>query len=373
MVRKGKENINSIQLAEDTECLLASGLDSLYVSFYLDLSTGVIDWEELSLQKIKLQTEQHEKFAKITLGYEVFAIKPFGRNPYTYVLENEYFNISLGEKIQPNCYVKFSSKGLWQLGLNALMERTADWLDSLNIVTVKPESISRADFAFDYYLPAPNFDLSNFVTRATKKSTWTEHNKLQTIQLGAGDIVIRVYDKVAEISQQSKKSWFFEIWNRTSDVWRIEFQIRGKALREVGIETLSDLKHYQNSLLKELAEQHTTLRVPSSDSNRSRWPLHPLWEQLQNDISILPQSGLGSILDPEKSVQYRMHMQAKSIYGHLKGFGVLLQAKEGGPDPPQLENVVQNLVNFLLLEHHQQTVWKADLSKKYEAWRLGQW
>lgn len=112
---------------------------------------------------------------------------------------------------------------------------------------------------------------------------------MRTVALGTGHTVIRVYDKVAEIGQNSGKAFFFELWGQTDGVWRIEFRLRRERLKRAGIGTLGDIKERQNDVLRELAIHHTTLRAPLPDSNRSRWPLHPLWRRLGRDIAALPQ------------------------------------------------------------------------------------
>jgi len=65
----------------------------------------------------------------------------------------------------------------------------------------------------------------------------------------------------------------------------------GERLMAAAISTLDDLEPLQGDLLRELATRHTRLCVPTSDSNRTRWPLHPLWQALQAHVETLPQTG----------------------------------------------------------------------------------
>ena len=192
----------------------------------------------------------------------------------------------------PSCHVQFYSKGLWHLGLDGLADRIDIWRRSLGLVESRPDAVSRVDFAFDFHLPIADLVVDHFVTRASKDATYRQHGQAQTFTFGRGEVVIRIYDKTAEIEQQSGKSWFFGMWGRKDQVWRIEFQIRRERLKQAGIETVADLKDMQNDLLRELATNHTSLRCPNGDSNRSRWPLHPLWQSLLNEIAKQPQTGL---------------------------------------------------------------------------------
>jgi hypothetical protein len=54
-----------------------------------------------------------------------------------------------------------------------------------------------------------DFDEDSFVSRTHKDSQYRDHGKIQTFTLGQGRHCLRIYDKVAEIEQQSDKVWFF--------------------------------------------------------------------------------------------------------------------------------------------------------------------
>ena len=352
--------------------LLLQGLDSLYVSYFLAVLDSDIDFDELAYQQERLKQSRSDQFAEIGLGTERFALKPYGRYPYRYVLANEVFEVRLAEHLKPACHVQFFSAGLWMLGLDALCARFSDWCNSLKLGTSKPEVVARADWAFDYGLPSIDFELDHFRSRAAKSVVWHEYAKIQTFAFGVGNTVIRVYDKIAEIEQQSSKAWFYELWGQEEGVWRIEFQVRKERLKRGGVRTIDDLKDYQNDLLRELAQNHTSLRTPVNDTNQSRWPLHPLWRQLLRDIGALPQTGLIRAIDPEKPLSWRLYQQGKSVYGMIKGMGALLHAKGQLPDGFTLDDVLDALGGELM-RHHREPVWARDIAKRINALELGQW
>lgn len=126
----------------------------------------------------------------------------------------------MAERMQPGCHVQLFSKALWTVGLETLESRLNTWFQSVGLVRTAPEIVGRADWAFDYHLPFVDFDADAFVSRAAKDATYREHGKVQTFTMGKGDVVIRVYDKTAEIEQQSGKAWFFDLWGRKDLVWR---------------------------------------------------------------------------------------------------------------------------------------------------------
>lgn len=352
--------------------LVLSGLDSLYVCYYLDVQTSDVDFEELAYQKERLKESRSDDMSAIELGGMEFALKPYGRYPYKYTLANHLFEIRLTEHMQPTCHVQFHSEGLWMLGLDALLGKFSDWCTLLNLSSLKPEVISRADWAFDYALQDIDFEPNHFLTRAAKDVVWHEYSKTQSIQFGTGNVVIRVYDKVAEIAQQSSKAWFFELWEQKEDVWRIEFQVRGPRLKRAAIRTINNLKDLQNDLLRELAQSHTSLRKPNSDSNKSRWPFHPVWKDMLKQINALPQTGLVQEIDPLKPLSWRLYQQSKSLYGMLKGMGVLLHASGKLPDEFKLDDVIAAM-EPQLRRHHRRQKWEYDIDKRIKAYRLGQW
>jgi len=355
----------------DRPKLLLSGLDSLYVSYYLD--TAALPWEELAYRKEKLQRTRSDDFTEIELGGEAFAVLPHGAHPYPYVLRNDWAELRIAETLQPSCHIRFPSKALWELGVEALLQRARDWMAATDLPAFKDNAVARADWAFDYDLPTIDFLPEHFLSRARKDATHRDHGKLQTVVFGRGDIVIRVYDKVAEIGDQSGKAWFFDLWGQRDNVWRVECQVRRERLKEAGIRTTEELMDLQNDLLRELATRHTTLRRPSSDSNRARWPLHPLWRALREDIAKLPQTGLVRHIDPRNPLDWRLYQQAKAMYGNLKGLTAALMLLRDQTDPTMPLDTVLGELPALLRTHHDDALWASEIGDRIRRYDLGLW
>jgi len=351
--------------------LLLRGLDSLYVSYYVDFLSSQVDWDDLAYRKEKIGRERRNKFDEILLGSERFALQPYGKHPYKFVLSNAAFKIQLSERMQPSCYVQFYSEALWVEGRDLLTARFRHWVGSIGASFIKPETVSRADWAFDFGVPERDFEREHFVSRATKDASWREHQAEQTIQFGTGDVVLRVYDKVAEIDQQSDKAWFFDLWGQKTGVWRVEFQVRGERLKMGAIHTMDDLTSLEADLLRELATNHTTLRKPSGDSNRSRWPRHPLWIALLDAISSMSQTGLIQDIDPLAAIDLRLDRSSKATLGYLKNIGAMIQLRDKLDEPPSLETVIATLPK-LLRRHHNEIIWNDDIARKVKGYELGQ-
>jgi len=351
--------------------LLLRGLDSLYVGFYVYFPDELLDFCNLIARK-ELLRENRGELDEIQLGSKLWGLKPYGKNPYAIVLVSNEMEVRLGRRIAPNCYVQFYSEGLWTKGLPALMDVLNNWINSLRGEILRPESVSRADWAMDYNLNQIDFDDSDFITRAAKTATWSEHNQLQTIQLGKGDIVVRVYDKVAEIRQESSKHFFNELWGQKENVWRTEFQVRRAALKSAGINKIDDIAELQGDILHNLANHHTRLCLPGADKNRARWPLHPFWQAVTRDIEQFPRYGLIADIPPETALRERLYHQIRSLYGDLKGVGALLQVIDHQAEPPFVQDTLRDL--FELIEpHHCQHDWNKALTDRVQKWRHGQW
>jgi hypothetical protein len=352
--------------------LLLSGLDTLEVSYFLHVPSSALDLEDLEERKERLKADYGDGFDKVRLGTETFALKPYGRSKYKFVLTNKSFEILLAEHMSPSCRVKFFSQALWHEGLQGLTERFERWRRSVSLSVIQPEVVGRADWAFDYHVPVVDFDWDDFVSRAKKDNAYRASGIVQTFQFGKGDIVVRVYDKVAEIEEKSGKVWFYDLWGRNSQAWRIEFQVRREALKARGINTLEDLQDYQGDALFDLATNHTTLRKLNSDSNRSRWPLHPLWDGLQRHIEGLPRTGLVRAFDEKKLLDYRLYKQSQGIYGYLKGLAALESIRTGKPVPVSMKEILESL-RLHIEGHHHSVPWQADVKKRIRAYEVGQW
>src|SRR5215469_1251425 len=352
--------------------LLLRGVDSLYVSYFFNLRRAKIDFDELSYQKERVKAARNTDFAEIELGSERFALMPYGKHPYRYVLSNEAFEVRLAERISPTCHVQFFSERLWHDGVQKLTERLKAWAASVELSSALPEVIARADWAFDYALPAIDFGIDDFVHRSKEDKTNRAHRVVQTFTFGRGRLVLRVYDKVAEIKEESGKTWFFDLWGQREGVWRVEFQARRARLKEAGIHTLDDLQARQGDLLQEVARNHTTLRRPNGDSNPTRWPLHSLWIALQDDVAKLERTGPVHEFNRTALYDLRLWHQGRSIYGFLKGLGALLSERDNDGSPLTFDDVL-NALPRVVGAHHNGMVWPLDLEKRIAGLRLGQW
>ena len=168
----------------------------------------------------------------------------------------------------------------------------------------------------------------NFVSRSRKRSDYHEpenaslqHEASLTdhssglVETGfdfskRGVMSCTIYDKTREL-MKSGKDWFLDLWSspgrdwsvEDGSVWRVEFKFKRQTLHELkqgdvfhGIENAYDLAD-RLPVLWAYASGHVEggddglpdgwLRcvVPTGDSNRARWPTHPVWKLVQSAYS----------------------------------------------------------------------------------------
>lgn len=351
-------------------CVLA-GFDTIQAAYYLRSALGgTFDFESLVIHRDRLRLDKARLGEVIEIGGESFRLKPHGsRSGYPLILEHAHFTAECGEFNTPSFFVTFRSEALWRIGAAALHEFLLRWADSIGLRVVRPEVLSRVDSAFDYLLPVVDFTRDSMVSLATKDAAHREHRQDQTLSFGKGDVMLRIYDKVAEIEQQSDKIWLYELWGEKADVWRIEWQVRKPLLKRFGLRQFQDLFAGHGDLLMYLANEHDSLRVPSNDSNRSRWPVHPLWDDLLDRIVSFPAQGVYREIDEQAVISERKQRIGISVYGYVKHYAALLGI-EWGADEIRLDTAQAELWR-LIQELHVPADWQVDVAKKRDKIRLG--
>lgn len=366
--------INREKAQEQTFRLLLQGVDTVQCAYYLEPGLNVtLDFHWLAAQKESVRHSQKIRPRPIKIGSEEFLLSPYGSSSgYPFVINNEHFKIEFGEFNAPNFYVTFPSQALWQDSCYILHKRFLKWAASLGFEQYKDESLSRVDFCFDYKIDQVDFNEDSFLTRSTKDNKYREHRKAQTFQFGKGNIVLRVYDKVAEIKEESRKAWFFILWEEKEKVWRIEWQVRKPILKEFGIATFQDLKERQGHLLRYLVEEHDTLKQPTEDSNRSRWPLHPLWQDLQEKIRSIEFLEVREVIGKNAALDERMMQMAISMYGYLKRVAAV-ECVQKDTDHATFNDAIVRISDLIYKHFYEPLAWKMDVEQRRKEILLGKW
>jgi hypothetical protein len=351
---------------------LLSGIDTLEVCFYLAPGERcLLDFEDLLSRREALRESRKREPAEVRVGSESFLLQPNGSSSgYPLVLANDWATVNYGQRNNPSFHVKFLSQALWRYGSRGAVERFLAWAYGAGFVQDAPEKITRADFCFDYWLAERDFDHRNFVSLSAKDATYREHGVEQTFDFGRGAVKFRMYDKCAEIEQQSGKSWFYPLWGGLrEDVFRIEWQTRKAVLKRFGLRSLEGMESQAGDMLTYLSTQHDTLRIASSDSNRSRWRLHPLWEDVQRQAATYRRQGVLAEIDAVAALDERRATWGVSLYGYTKLIAAA-RAVESGVRRVSLDDALGELVD-LVRGAHDAITWEHDVPKKAAKLRLG--
>lgn len=351
--------------------LLLSGLDTIECAYYLQAGPDCkLDFAALRAQKETIRQSKHPESGVLELGGMEFMLSPNGtKSGYPFLISNQDCTIQFGEFNDPSFFVKYSSFALWNKGAKFLHQRFEKWTESLGFVKVRPESLSRCDFAFDFHLEDIDFDEDSFVTSAAKDSQHRKNGKVQTFTFGRDEIVLRVYDKSAEVEESSGKYWLHPLWQgQIENVWRVEWQIRKETLKRFGLRTYDDLFEGYGDVLRYLISEHTSLRVKSEDSNRSRWPVHPLWSLLGDKIDTLPAQGIYREVNPQAALDETLMRMAISMEGYLKKVAAIECLKEGRAMLSQGQTIDRLIP--LLEKVHNGLTWRGDVQRRMDQLRL---
>ena len=126
-------------------------------------------------------------------------------------------------------------------------------------------------------------------------------------------------------------------------VWRLEFQVRREALRELGITTVTRLEERASDLWAYLARRWLRLGIPLDSTRRERWPMDPTWQTLCNPPAF---NDAGGELVRLRQTEGELETILRGVLGYLTSYGAIApghavgrvspaaRAEEGGYNPP---------------------------------------
>src|SRR5579884_708924 len=308
--------------------------------------------EELRLLKERAQVEEEDVVTRFVFDGGNLLMRTKGSEGFNWILHNQSLTLAVnrGSKMRLLGQVRLSSQYLWSVGhLDRAISDVHLFLATVfgDDILLQPSSLDLAVDVVGLELGTVADVEQHFVTRAQLdermpldaaedglldgpdqiKRRW---RRMTGLSFGArnGQVSALLYDKTHEIKYHSPtKAWFHDLWLSVKDkdgqavwdgqapVWRIEMRFKRRALHEFkqetakgevlfwGIENAYDLME-RLPLLWSYAVGHVGggvdglpdgwLRyvVPTEDTNRSRWPVHPDWQVIQGAFAplVLPES-----------------------------------------------------------------------------------
>lgn len=291
--------VTEIQPEKMDSRVLIAGIDTLEVGFSISkYKLTHMDWD--MLMGLKEQAQRGSFNAQgvpvVFQGYD-FILHRAGRRGYEYVLTNDDISVSIAPRSEggisyPEVHVTWRSQYLWRHGWRAAYRRIAEWVSRWAVVA--SEKVSRADFCQDISMELPDIKIREHevVSRARHMTEYIQHHFDGWIDtgytFGKGDVKCDIYDKRQEI-KGSHKEWFEDMWlendwDGVSDVTRVEFQCRRQFLRSMQVETVADLEAQMADIMKYLMTWISLRDKNPGDSNRSRWPVKPFWQVVEQSV-----------------------------------------------------------------------------------------
>jgi len=113
------------------------------------------------------------------------------------------------------------------------------------------------------------------------------------------------------------------------------------------------------------------MRRPTEDSNRSRWPLHPLWIDLQDTIENLCTLPGHEMVGREAVLNERMMQMAISVYGYLKRVAAISCIQQDVDQMSMNDSVVR--IIEIIHKIYEPLSWQMDVEKRRKEMLLGKW
>ena len=280
---------------------LSSGVDKLYLSLSITWREGkshdllnALDGE-LGRAKSFHQAQQGQLKCKVYKDPWYYKLQPFSTKNYQYILISHDYTvrISTRQDFEDNVFIEVRSEALWSLGYREAVDKIISYLKpyassikvKINCVDLcadieTPKAVWSKDLIDKIVCPAshidPHMDKSN------------GNIILAGITIGRGKILARIYNKVKEIDEHPKKLWTYSLWdidkpNSQSEIIRVEFQLRGAALKTFLINDLKDLYEGINSLWAYLTREWLKF-IEKPQKNKERQKVIPWWKCVQNSF-----------------------------------------------------------------------------------------
>lgn len=298
-------------------CEVVTGFDRLKAGLYVLFESPLFfeSWQDV--KQAALEADDVVPISFSDHGDLVFNMHPTGRRGgfgFHLSRSDVHIFVSTRKDIKtPNVWVDIGSESCWSPGWRHVLEDVKYLFETLG-GRIWKTSVSEVHFCADFVgldieeLPIDRWD--HWVTRANYRNAYSNHHGLLGVTLaqddgallgeemtgivfGRGDIMLRIYDKTAELSRSpAKQGVFASVWNLANyddqPTTRVEYQLRRPVLMQMKIDTLADLEEKRNAAWLYCTTKWTRLcsRPVDRNHNQFRIVLHPWWEAVARaDIS----------------------------------------------------------------------------------------
>ena len=279
--------------------VLASGIDSLYLSFRGKVPEGRLE----ALEILRDAAQRDGSPVPISFPDRNAVVRPNGWGHYRYWVHCSDFEVFVarGDKLPP-AYVQLRSHYLHTVDVREAVATVEAFVRRWIADGMEPPTVSRMDLYADFqgWLPVET-DYHRFVTRGRKSTAYVEPlqahfegSRFTGFRIGKQGVVARLYDKTLEI-RSTGKDWVHDIWagagwDDMQPIWRLEFQLGRQVLAETDLRKPQGVLDARSELWAYATTKWLSLRTPSANGQRYRWPVAEEWRALQQALLDCPRS-----------------------------------------------------------------------------------
>ena len=288
---------------------LYSGIDSLYMSAKVAPPPFALISDLAQSRALALETGVA---GRIDLGPASFDVAATGFGRYRFRLDHANGILGVTDSGSlPTFRIQPRASFLHGVGTVAAVNW---WADVVKSVAANVRLLaSRLDVCADFHgLDLRPEDRDFFLCPSGSRDEYTRDTFSGWVWGAPGAIQrARAYDKVADVKKKGA-DWVHALWGKRYEpgrsVWRVEAQCKREVLKEYGVDTAQSAIELAPRIYRSVFTKFLTLRVPTSDSNRSRWDLDPRWVAVAEPSFAFGAIGLDRVRDGRSSGEIRKLM-----------------------------------------------------------------
>ncbi|MBI4934066.1 MAG: hypothetical protein HY828_09320 [Actinobacteria bacterium] len=261
---------------------LCSGVDALYLS-----ARGAAPQSLFAdLEQARASAELDGLPVSTHLGGYPVKVQSRAWGKYRYCAVHELARIGFTpSETLPVVRFQPTAVALHALGPELTVLWASNFLDACGIQATL--HVSRLDLHSDWHgVEFHANERSNFVTYSTRRALWEVAEELSGLAFGkrGGALICRIYDKSREMVEKGH-DWWPDVWGPAYDserkVTRVEFEFSRAGLKEFGVDGPEEALERAPELWAYATCSWLSLRIPTQDDTRSRWPVDPRWQLVQ--------------------------------------------------------------------------------------------
>lgn len=305
---------------------LASGVDALYLSGRGTISSDV--WDRC--REAREEARAADAPVPLVLGQNEFLVQGRGFGKYLMRLDHAHGVIGLTDSTAlPTIRVQPRAELLHAVG----PARAVAWFKEALEPAIGDLAFgaARVDLFADWqgWQPIAS-DRNHFVCRSKRTDTHEDDGVLTGFQFGrrSTGISARMYNKTLDAGKKGADYWP-DLWGKRFDsaraVWRLEFEFGRQVLKQFSIDTPAQALAGKADLWR-YGMRWLSLRQPTNDRTRSRWPVAPHWDALTDSPMASEPIGLVRAYGGKRAGSIRKLMPA--LTGYVASFAALSGASD---------------------------------------------